>query len=122
MLVEGRLAAVDKTKRLRPPAGAFSQYSEREAYLSWLEIELKVEFSLLPRPFTTAIMATEMPAAMRPYSMAVAPDSSFMKLETRVFISWLLRSTRGCLSSTQSPFCRIVWISPKPIHENLRCG
>ena len=28
---------------------------------------------LVPRPWTTAIMATEMPAAIRPYSMAVAP-------------------------------------------------
>jgi hypothetical protein len=31
-----------------------------------------------------------MPAAMRPYSMAVAPDSSFTKREKRVFMSWLL--------------------------------
>jgi hypothetical protein len=27
-----------------------------------------------------------MPAAIRPYSMAVAPDSSFTKRETRFFI------------------------------------
>src|SRR4029079_8549446 len=32
------------------------------------------------------MMATEMPAAIRPYSMAVAPDSSFTKRETRFFI------------------------------------
>jgi hypothetical protein len=31
-----------------------------------------------------------MPAAIRPYSIAVAPDSSFTKRETRVFIKWLL--------------------------------
>jgi hypothetical protein len=32
--------------------------------------------SVVPRPFTTLMIATEMPAAIRPYSMAVAPDSS----------------------------------------------
>jgi hypothetical protein len=31
------------------------------------------------------MIATEMPAAMRPYSMAVAPDSSFRNF-TRFFI------------------------------------
>ena len=34
-------------------------------------------FRLVPRPFTTAMMAMEMPAAIRPYSMAVAADWSF---------------------------------------------
>jgi hypothetical protein len=40
---------------------------------------LNVVFSFVPRPFTTAMIATEIPAAMRPYSMAVAPHSSFRK-------------------------------------------
>jgi hypothetical protein len=31
-------------------------------------------FSFEPRPCMTAMMATEMPAATRPYSTAVAPD------------------------------------------------
>jgi hypothetical protein len=35
---------------------------------------LKVVLSCEPRELTTAMMATEMPAAIRPYSMAVAPD------------------------------------------------
>ena len=43
-------------------------------------------FSVVPRPLTTAMIATEMPAAMRPYSMAVAPESSFMKRTKRFFI------------------------------------
>ena len=37
-------------------------------------------------PCTTAMIATEMPAAMRPYSTAVAPDSSFTKRFTRFVI------------------------------------
>ena len=37
--------------------------------------------SLVPRPFTAAMMASEIPAAIRPYSMAVAAVSSFKNLE-----------------------------------------
>src|ERR1700682_2496855 len=37
------------------------------------------------------MIATEIPAAMRPYSMALAPDSSFTKRAKRVFMSWLLK-------------------------------
>jgi hypothetical protein len=40
---------------------------------------LKVAFRLVPRPWTTAMIATEMPAAISPYSIAVAPDSSRAK-------------------------------------------
>jgi hypothetical protein len=39
-------------------------------------IVLNLLLKLLPRPLTTVMIAIEMPAAMRPYSMAVAPDSS----------------------------------------------
>lgn len=43
-------------------------------YFSWLEMLLNVPFNFVPSPFTTAITAIEMPAAIRPYSIAVAPD------------------------------------------------
>jgi hypothetical protein len=43
---------------------------------------LNVLFSDVPIEFTAAIIAIEMPAAMRPYSMAVAPVSSFTKRRT----------------------------------------
>src|SRR5580704_18304618 len=62
-----------------------------EAYLRAVETLEKVFFRLVPRPWTTAMIATEIPAAMRPYSMAVAPDSSFTKRAKRVFMSWLLK-------------------------------
>src|SRR5450631_3286533 len=51
---------------------------------------LNVLVSCVPRPLTAAMMATEMPAAIKPYSMAVAPDSSFTKRLTRLFIEILL--------------------------------
>src|SRR5262245_20516138 len=62
----------------------------RDAYLSAVWTEVKVVFSLEPRVPTTVMMATEMPAAMRPYSMAVAPDSSFTNLEKSFIVcaSW----------------------------------
>jgi hypothetical protein len=57
-----------------------------DAYFSEVLIEVNLAFRLLPRPLTTAIMASEMPAAIRPYSMAVAPDSFFTKRAIRFFI------------------------------------
>src|SRR5438046_2413492 len=37
---------------------------------------LNVLVSFVPSPCTTVMIATEMPAAINPYSIAVAPDSS----------------------------------------------
>ena len=37
------------------------------------ETDVNVVLSLAPRPFVTVIIATAIPAAMRPYSIAVAP-------------------------------------------------
>jgi hypothetical protein len=42
-------------------------------------IEVNLSLRLLPKPFTTAIIASAIPAAIRPYSIAVAPDSSDKK-------------------------------------------
>jgi hypothetical protein len=39
-------------------------------------IEVNLVLSLVPSPFTEAIIASAIPAAIRPYSMAVAPVSS----------------------------------------------
>src|SRR5215203_5538399 len=46
--------------------------------------------TLLPTPFTTAMIATAMPAAIRPYSMAVAPPSSLRNRSVIVRIRILL--------------------------------
>jgi hypothetical protein len=48
-------------------------------YFSEVLIEVNFALRLVPRPLTAAIIAIEMPAAIRPYSMAVAADSSFRK-------------------------------------------
>ena len=40
---------------------------------------MKLVLRLVPRPLTAAIIASAIPAAIRPYSIAVAPDSSVKK-------------------------------------------
>jgi hypothetical protein len=57
---------------------------ERDGHFNCDEIDENVVWSFVPMPFTTAMMATEMPAAIKPYSMAVAPDSSFRKASSFV--------------------------------------
>lgn len=42
-------------------------------------IELNLSLRVEPKPFTTAMIAREIPAAIRPYSIAVAPDWSDRK-------------------------------------------
>src|SRR5258708_32700995 len=66
-------------------AGA-SEAGSTVAYFSEVEIATKLLDSLLPTPLTAVMIAMAMPAAIRPYSMAVAPDSSLTKRETRFFI------------------------------------
>jgi hypothetical protein len=44
------------------------------AYFNEVLIVVNVVFSVVPNPLTAAIMASAMPAAIKPYSMAVAPD------------------------------------------------
>jgi hypothetical protein len=46
-------------------------------YFSEVLMVLKFVDSWLPTPFTAVMIAIAIPAAIRPYSMAVAPDSSF---------------------------------------------
>src|ERR1043166_5116612 len=56
-------------------------------YFSDELMSVNLEFTVPPRPLTMAMMASAMPAAIRPYSIAVAPDSSDRKLENVRFNS-----------------------------------
>jgi len=49
------------------------------AYFNWVEIDENVLWSVVPSPFTAATIPMEMPPAIRAYSIAVAPVSSFRK-------------------------------------------
>jgi hypothetical protein len=64
-----------------PPAGSFANQGDglvRQGggYFSELLMEVNLLLSLEPMPFTTLMIASEIPAAIKPYSMAVAPLSS----------------------------------------------
>jgi hypothetical protein len=60
-------------------------------------IEVNLVLSLVPSPFTTAMIASEMPAAIRPYSMAVAAVSS-ARNRRMVFMEAIYASNlKGCL-------------------------
>jgi hypothetical protein len=62
---------------------------KQAGYFNELLIEVNLSFSVVPRPFTAAIIASEIPAAISPYSIAVAPHSSFQKSTTNAFITSL---------------------------------
>ncbi len=57
----------------------------RFAYLRAVETLPKTTFSDVPSAPTTVMIATEMPAAMRPYSMAVAPELVLKKRRYKIF-------------------------------------
>ena len=61
------------------------------AYFNELLIEENLLLSLVPSPFTIAMIASEMPTAISPYSMAVAPDSSLRNLYS-IFIPRKMRT------------------------------
>ena len=56
---------------------------------------LNVDLSCEPSVFTTVMMATEMPAAISPYSIAVAPDFVLRKARHEVGHGVLLYPKRS---------------------------
>jgi hypothetical protein len=58
-------------------SGGFMHSSTGKIYFSESEMNWNVVLSFEPMALTLAMITTEMPAAMRPYSIAVAPVSSF---------------------------------------------
>ena len=70
--------------------------SEIGDYFSELLMVLKFVDSWLPTPFTAVMIAIAIPAAIRPYSMAVAPDSS---LQNDLIIDFMAGSDLGFIFS-----------------------
>jgi hypothetical protein len=75
---------------------------------------VKVDLSCEPSVLTTVMMATEMPAAIKPYSIAVAPDTSLAKRFTRLVMvcSYLLLFALGpcrCLFVARSTEPAQLW-------------
>ena len=69
------------------------------AYFNDVLIEENLELSFTPIPFTTAIMASAIPAAIKPYSIAVAPDSSARNLRTIFMNSCMRQKSEGTLNA-----------------------
>jgi hypothetical protein len=68
-------------ERGRPTkAASYGSIIVFRCYLRALDTLVNVVFNCVPRPVTTTMMATEIPAAIKPYSIAVAPDWSFRNL------------------------------------------
>jgi hypothetical protein len=77
-------------KRPRPPGNSLAGGDQEQPlkknspplgnaggnYFKEVLIEVNFSFMVVPRPFTTVMIARAIPAAIRPYSIAVAPDSS----------------------------------------------
>jgi hypothetical protein len=76
-------------ERGRQTEAASGMGSIGRAYFNELDTLVKVLFNCVPTPATTAMMATAMPAAIKPYSIAVAPVWSF----------WNRRSNRDTVAS-----------------------
>ena len=71
------------------------------------EVVLKVLLSWLPRPFIAVIAATAIRAAIRPYSIAVAPASSRINLVKNVMLSLLKAFWPPCQCSRLSQRCAL---------------
>jgi hypothetical protein len=102
-------AASRASKRPRRMTGARIQSLPRWRYLVGVDTVVNVVASLVPSPCMTAMMDMEMPAAMSPYSTAVAPDSSLTNF-TRIVI---LQRLQSVLAAGKLPPV-LLWLS--------RCG
>src|SRR6516165_10818823 len=89
-------------------------------YFRELLIESNLLLRLVPRPLTTAMIANEMPAAINPYSMAVAPLWSRQNLKTKLFIvscpqlslgTGGLHARSGCLIYLSKSMFGLIWAS-----------
>ena len=84
-----RIRSIERSKRKGPgvdPPGP-DLPPKWAGYFSEVEMLLKLVLSCVPTPCTAVMIAIAMPAAIRPYSMAVAPDSSLKNFEMSDFMA-----------------------------------
>jgi len=77
--------AKERGRQLRRPR-SLRQTESRANYCSALATLLNVPFTAVPVACTATMIATAIPAAIRPYSIAVAPELSFKKRRTSLCI------------------------------------
>jgi hypothetical protein len=83
-------ASSHTTRRIQPGSGSQAPITVRWLHFNEELIAENLVLSFEPNPFTAAMMASEMPAAIKPYSIAVAALSSFKKREMSCTILSLL--------------------------------
>src|SRR4029453_238061 len=81
-----------KRKRPRDHRGLCCAFRDT-GYCNLVEMSSNFVLRMVPIPLTATMITTEIPAAIRPDSMAVAPDSSFTKRAIRFFTGLNLLST-----------------------------
>jgi hypothetical protein len=86
MAVAPRSSLINRSNRIRMAVSNLTPAVQGGFYLSAVATLVKVVFRLDPNVPTTVMIATEIPAAMRPYSMAVAPCSSVRNFFKRILI------------------------------------
>jgi hypothetical protein len=90
----GDIGAREKAPAMKPGLKP-DQHGVPEAYFRAVETDENVLFRLVPRACTVAMIATEIPAAIRPYSIAVAPDSFRMNRIIEAFIDYSFHVLSG---------------------------
>jgi hypothetical protein len=98
--------AIEKPRPSHRGFAASPRFVYLPAVASCEEMLVKVLFNCEPSVLTTVMMATEIPAAIKPYSIAVAPDSSFAKRFTKLVI--VGSSSICCLRSGR---CRCLFVA-----------
>ena len=78
--------AVSKRPGAMRPASGVSR-NDACVYFSEVLMLSKVPLNEVPTPLTAVMIAMAMPAAIRPYSMAVAPDSFFKNFKMSDFMA-----------------------------------
>lgn len=86
-----------------PPLARLVQPTYFPALFSALLMIENVVFNWVPRLLITAMIATEIPAAISPYSMAVAPDSSRTNRANASFTSTPQVAARRWLDAGREP-------------------
>ena len=74
MMGVGPMDPMRSQKKERGRQNKAASSGQIQRYLSCVEMLENVVFNSVPRPFTAAMIAIEMPAAIKPYSIAVAAD------------------------------------------------
>jgi hypothetical protein len=83
-------------------------------------IEVNLVFSFGPRPFTTAMIANAIPAAINPYSIAVAPDWSAQNLRANVTMRGRRRrSDQEAVSAPQLPVIATIFFARKHFVQSI---